>query len=349
MQAEWAVRPLRRGPPALMLQASRRGRCPAHRARAASPAGAAAGGAEQPLREWLAREGGLLHPALRLVDDAPCGSRGVVAAQAVSLDDLEAAGPLVVVPKDLHLENTTALRLLESWAGAAAAEDLAARMSSAMLVAVALAHEAALGPASRWAPYLASLPAQPPGPWLLPSDAVAAAAEAALARRPPNGGSGGGEADSVAAWVAAAAEYRRGVDEEVAAAAAVLAGAAAAAEAARARGGGGGWLDAGLLTWALGHVESRSLGTAGSSGLVPVIDLLNHSPAARPPMLQLDDADRLVVTVLPTAAGAAAPLPPGGELLISYGRRAPLEGWLKFGFVSDEWWREEEEEGGGAR
>lgn len=57
-------------------------------------------------------------------------------------------------------------------------------------------------------------------------------------------------------------------------------------------------------------------------------------------MLQLDDADRLVVTVLPTRGGEAAPLAPGGELLISYGEREPLEGWLKFGFVSREWWAE---------
>jgi hypothetical protein len=72
---------------------------------------------------------------------------------------------------------------------------------------------------------------------------------------------------------------------------------------------------------------------------VPGIDLLNHSPDARPPMLQLDDADRLVATALPTAGGAAAPLGAGEELTISYGARAPADGWLKFGFVSREWWR----------
>lgn len=57
--------------------------------------------------------------------------------------------------------------------------------------------------------------------------------------------------------------------------------------------------DADALLWALGQVGSRSLSTGDSGGLVPGIDLLNCSLQARPPMLQLDDADRLVMTVLP--------------------------------------------------
>ena len=52
--------------------------------------------AEQPLREWLAAQGGFLHPDLRLVDSAPCGARGVLAAAPISLEDLEECGPLVV-------------------------------------------------------------------------------------------------------------------------------------------------------------------------------------------------------------------------------------------------------------
>lgn len=37
-----------------------------------------------------------MHPALQLVDVAPCGSRGVIAAAAVPLEELDAHGPLVV-------------------------------------------------------------------------------------------------------------------------------------------------------------------------------------------------------------------------------------------------------------
>lgn len=78
---------------------------------------------------------------------------------------------------------------------------------------------------------------------------------------------------------------------------------------------------------------------------VPVVDLLNHASSARPPMLQLDDDDRLVVTVLPTRGGEAAPMAVGDELLISYGERQPLDAWLKFGFVSEEYWELAEGEG----
>jgi hypothetical protein len=182
-----------------------------------------------------------------------------------------------VVPKDLHLENTAALKLLESWMGPAAAADAAAGMSSAALVAVALAYEKALGAASRWAPYIASLPEEPPAPWLLPREALAAAAAAAIAGRGGGGGEGG---CTVSEWVAAAKARRSEVEEEVTRACLALADAAAAADAARHLGsrtagstsGSGGdtcgsWLTPPLLTWALAHVQSRSLGTAGSSGL----------------------------------------------------------------------------------
>jgi hypothetical protein len=50
---------------------------------------------------------------------------------------------------------------------------------------------------------------------------------------------------------------------------------------------------------ALGHVASRSLTSGSSSGLVPFIDLINHGAEAMGPMLQLDDNDKLVMTVLP--------------------------------------------------
>lgn len=53
------------------------------------------------------------------------------------------------------------------------------------------------------------------------------------------------------------------------------------------------------VLWGMGQVASRSLGTRGGSGLVPYVDLLNHHPSARPPMLTLDDADQLAVTVVP--------------------------------------------------
>ncbi len=41
----------------------------------------------------------------------------------------------------------------------------------------------------------------------------------------------------------------------------------------------------------------------------------------------------------PNQKDEAVPLAAGDELLISYeGGYSPLEAWLKFGFVADEWW-----------
>jgi hypothetical protein len=183
-----------------------------------------------------------------------------------------------VVPKTLHLENTAALQLLATWMGEEAAARAAEEMSSGMLVAVALAHEAALGRASRWAPYLATLPARPPSPWLLQGGELEAAAAAALAGRPNSSSSSGSSSSSsstnsssrsstgsVSEWVKAAEAYRLEVEGEVARACELLSEAAGRAEAARVNGPS--WLAPEPLAWALAQVESRSLGTAGSSGL----------------------------------------------------------------------------------
>jgi hypothetical protein len=58
-------------------------------------------------------------------------------------------------------------------------------------------------------------------------------------------------------------------------------------------------ISADQILQALGHVASRSLTSGSSSGLVPFIDLINHGSEAMGPMLQLDDNDKLVMTVLP--------------------------------------------------
>lgn len=73
--------------------------------------------------------------------------------------------------------------------------------------------------------------------------------------------------------------------------------------------------------------------------MLPFIDLINHSSEARPPMLQLDDDDQLVMTVAHLAGNQLASAAAGDELYISYGSDfTPLEAYLKFGWVPQELW-----------
>uniref|UniRef100_A0A7S3R8Z4 SET domain-containing protein n=1 Tax=Dunaliella tertiolecta TaxID=3047 RepID=A0A7S3R8Z4_DUNTE len=72
------------------------------------------------------------------------------------------------------------------------------------------------------------------------------------------------------------------------------------------------------MRWGLGQVISRSLMSGNVCGLVPLIDLLNHHPEARPPMLQLDDNDQLVMTVTSLHGNEVVPLEPRQEVYIDY-------------------------------
>ncbi|KAL6750765.1 hypothetical protein V8C86DRAFT_3108417 [Haematococcus lacustris] len=113
------------------------------------------------------------------------------------------------------------------------------------------------------------------------------------------------------------------------------------------------------LAGSLGQVASRALSSGSQVGFIPFIDLLNHSASARPPMLQLDDEDRvgalnallrlglgaaapwLVMTVTSMRDNELAPMSAGDELFINYcggGDLTPLEAFLKWGFVPAELW-----------
>jgi hypothetical protein len=69
------------------------------------------------------------------------------------------------------------------------------------------------------------------------------------------------------------------------------------------------------------QVRSRCLSSGSSSGMLPFIDLLNHYADARPPMLQLDDEDRLVMTVAHVRGNQLRAARAGDELAICYGGR----------------------------
>lgn len=204
-----------------------------------------------------------------------------MAAAAISLEDLDATGPLISVPQQLQFTSSTALDIIQH---SSTATSLAAaaqqQLSDTQLIAAALAHELHNTYRSSWQPYLASLPQQPPNPWLLTDpDQVLAAVEPYQQRLAD------AATTSVQDWVAAVTAARQ---EQLAAAAAVEALLGAAL----------GISQHDVLT-ALGHVTSRSLVSGSSSGMCPVIDLVNHHASASAPMLQLDDSDTLVMTVLP--------------------------------------------------
>jgi hypothetical protein len=133
---------------------------------------------------------------------------------------------------------------------------------------------------SFWQPYLASLPPQPPNPWLLQDHQQVLAAVEPYSQQLAEA-----KAGTAADWVAAtAAEQQQQV--------------IAAAEIKLLLGDDLGISQADVLA-ALGQVTSRSLVSGSSSGMCPVIDLVNHNAAAGAPMLQLDDAEQLTMTVLP--------------------------------------------------
>eukprot|EP00878_Enallax_costatus_P028521 GHUV01030812.1.p1 GENE.GHUV01030812.1~~GHUV01030812.1.p1 ORF type:complete len:313 (+),score=111.82 GHUV01030812.1:70-1008(+) len=249
----------------------------------------------QLLRDWITANGGYIHPALQLVDNARVsGCRGIIAAQAITLDELE-WGPLISVPQSLQLTSRHALELIGSLSNS---KDIVSavqqQLTDGQLVAAALAYhckqlqqETSSLPqvpsyssscsSSFWWPYISNLPPRPQNPWLVQNpDQIAAAIR-------PYASSRGTAA--VAGWAKAVADYRQQMLDSAAAVEQLLGGLLA--------------VTVDDMMTATGHLQSRSLTSSGSSGLVPFVDLLNHGAKARAPMLQLDDNDKLVVTVLP--------------------------------------------------
>ncbi len=65
---------------------------------------------EEGLRKWVESEGGHISPSLSLAS-GQCGSRGLIASSAVDVSMLEVQS-LMVVPRHLHMDNHTAIRVL---------------------------------------------------------------------------------------------------------------------------------------------------------------------------------------------------------------------------------------------
>jgi hypothetical protein len=197
---------------------------------------------------------------------------------------------------------------------APAAAPPVAEVDALSRLALLLAHERAKGPASFWAPYIASLPDAPPCAWLMAREQL----EGALAA--VNDGAAGAAARS-ARWAAA-----------VGSAAAVMRRRAASLAAAYGAALG---VDVEGVVWALGHVVSRCFGSNADVALAPLIDSCNHAAGAGTPWALAAPGGSALVCVSPAAGGLEA----GEELCISYG---PLEAgsgetalgvFLNFGFV----------------
>ena len=107
------------------------------------------------LRSWLVERGGFIHPSLQIVDQAPCGCRGVVSRERISLEQLEHQ-PLVVIPRSLQLGDEYASATLQAQLGSGW-QDGGEHLSSQQILAVVVAAERVQGAASSWHPYISTL------------------------------------------------------------------------------------------------------------------------------------------------------------------------------------------------
>ena len=309
-----------------------------------------------------------MDPRLVITEDAPCGCRGIVAAAPLPAGGAPVRVPEALYMTTGDANHILQRRVDEHLCGSSGGKDsssgsssggsdsggggplerlrgfaaaAAARLGGASAqpppiteveplsrLALLLAHERSKGAASRWAPYIDSLPARPPCAWLLPADELRAVLRAA--------GCAG----------AAAARAEAAVARAAAAATARCEGLAAAYGAALGVG-------AADVAWALGHVVSRAFGGGEDVALAPLIDSANHSAGAGKPFpLEEPEGDEssssgggggnggVLVCVAPTEALAA-----GDELCIAYSgmeeggggggpsSKSPLSLLLNFGFL----------------
>jgi hypothetical protein len=261
----------------------------------------AAGVQQHPLFEWVRQNNGYVHPALAVVDTAPCGCRGVVAVSDVSMPaqqqpEGQALGwpaaqqplpqqqqqqlPLIALPEQLYMKTDDALDIL----GAAIMKQQQQQDQLHQTRTTSLATPAGIlqqllssfRPQQQQQQLVESLQRLQP-PLLL---ALLLAYErskgpgsfwypyiASLPDEPPCG------------WFAALQQQQQQQqqstpDAVAAAAAAVLAKCRAAA--AIYGPALGGCICTTDVVWAYGQVVSRSFGDGRGMGMAPLIDMLNH-------------------------------------------------------------------------
>eukprot|EP00241_Pyramimonas_parkeae_P012851 CAMPEP_0114228826 /NCGR_PEP_ID=MMETSP0058-20121206/2564_1 /TAXON_ID=36894 /ORGANISM="Pyramimonas parkeae, CCMP726" /LENGTH=301 /DNA_ID=CAMNT_0001339827 /DNA_START=310 /DNA_END=1216 /DNA_ORIENTATION=- len=268
---------------------------------------------EAQLRQWLTRRGGYVHPALRVVENAPCGARGVIATEDISFDEVSSRA-LIVVPAATEITVEKALHTLEPLVPSRVLANAPLHtLDAGALVALLLAHERNKGSESDLFPYISSLPSQLSCPWALPPRQV----EALLA----------GLAADPSLWADHLQEARRylGVVSQ----------------------GMGSDYSEHLrvspddIMWAIGIVSSRGYGGELRPGLVPYIDMVNHNVRASSFIWTEENDDAQAVFAVWSAwDDKPRPLKAGEELYVDYkmGGLSPLDVFLSHGFVPDELW-----------
>mmetsp|Transcript_37754 Transcript_37754/g.52427 ORF Transcript_37754/g.52427 Transcript_37754/m.52427 type:complete len:347 (-) Transcript_37754:140-1180(-) len=274
------------------------------------------------LKYWVIGNGGVIHEGLKVVENAPCGERGVVCTETMTSADVEAS-PLVLVPESLYLTSQVARVGFEYYEELGAPS--LAELDMPTQLAILLAHEKFhLGEESFYHPYVDILPARPPCAWAKSDEELESALHAALSH-------------SETLWDKHAHDWREHTKST------------RSKFHQHAQGVEGRYKDffnidsAGFL-WAMGHVLSRSFSSHPQLGLAPFIDLLNHHPAAsHPELVQVQEeegVEEFFYYVTSAKDGEVQPIQYGEELHIKYHDydTPPMEAFMSYGFVPDELW-----------
>ncbi|GMH37319.1 hypothetical protein BSKO_05192 [Bryopsis sp. KO-2023] len=272
------------------------------------------------LVKWVDFHGGYVHPYLTVGESPVTGVRGVISESDLSADDV-LDGPLIMIPDQLRITESTAVQKLNPLMEPLGLPSVQ-MLSCETQVALLLAHEKAKGQKSMWFPYIEMLPKEPPCGWMWSDEKL----ETFFSTLPVDKGK----------WLKEFAGLRKiqlqSLESDIEDALEEFGDVVRVSEQ--------------ELMWCLGQVKSRAY-SAGSQGagvaLNPVVDLINHSFMALPPL-------GMIVEDTPmTCVGTVDELPAGNELFVNYAfspEESPLATFLEFGFVPEELLADSSKDGG---
>jgi len=266
------------------------------------------------LRSWIVERGGYIHEGLKLVDEAPCGARGVVAVEDISLEEVSSR-PLMLIPAAMELTLEKALAILEPLVPASVlARAPLHTLDAGALVALLIAHERRKGSDSSWWPYLSALPEPVSCAWALPVPQVMQRMEDLSARGIDTQG-WTQELDAAQRYLTAVSH---GMCQDY-----------------------GEYLDITPddVKWGIGIMSSRGYGGELRPGLVPYIDMVNHNARSTPFIWTDANLDQQALyAVWSTWDTEPRPLKAGDEVYVDYKFESlgPLDAFMSHGFVPQE-------------